>query len=87
MKKYMCGTTFKYELGWADDVHLFIYDSVEDVKSRNKCWEGCGIVKIDVDSDDYDDMDCNMEHVWVVEQNMEEMFRSRKTIEEWEKDK
>lgn len=87
MKKYMCGTTFEYELEWADDVALFIYDSIEDLKNKGQCWESCGIVEIDVDHENYGKMDNTVPHVWIEKENLELMFKNAKTMDEWEKSK
>lgn len=48
-KKYMCGVTFEYELGETDDIGL--YESLEELKSKTKCWSECGIVEIELENE------------------------------------
>lgn len=45
---YMCMTDFECELGAASGGNV-IFPSVEDLKSRLRCWEGCGIVKVKIE--------------------------------------
>lgn len=47
MYGYMCLVDFECELGFADCGNV-VYPSVESLKERRKCFEGCGIVKVAV---------------------------------------
>lgn len=44
---FMCKTDFLYELGNAAGGET-VYASVEDLKARRPCTEGCGIVEVEV---------------------------------------
>jgi hypothetical protein len=44
---FMCRTDFECELGGAIDGNK-IYPSIEAAKEYLKCWESCGIVKVEV---------------------------------------
>lgn len=44
---FMCKTDFLYELGNAVGGET-VYASVEDLKARRPCAEGCGIVEVEV---------------------------------------
>ena len=44
---YMDDVDFTHELGEAMGGNS-IYSSVRDLKENNECWDGCGIVKVEV---------------------------------------
>ena len=44
---YMCGVDWQHELGEAMGGNV-LYPSVDDLKQCMKCWESCGIVKVSV---------------------------------------
>ena len=45
---YMCTTDFECELYFAEGGSI-IYPSVENLRKRRKCVDGCGIVAVRVD--------------------------------------
>ena len=48
MKVYICGISFRYELGEASGGNQ-VYPSVEDLNKHSKCCHsGCGVVELDV---------------------------------------
>lgn len=55
-KFYCCGTDFLHERDFK------VFESVELLKETVTCWEECGIVEFEIDS--------NENINWVVEQNM-----------------
>ena len=44
---YMCKVDYELELGAASGGNV-VYPSINDLKERRKCVEGCGIVKVAV---------------------------------------
>lgn len=44
---FMCRTDYEYELENATG-GVDIYSSVNDLKNHKKCWEDCGIVKVEI---------------------------------------
>ena len=44
---YMCKTDFECELGLAEGGNI-VYPSVENLKKYKKCWDLCGVVKVEV---------------------------------------
>lgn len=65
MKKYLCGVTFQHELGETDDIG--IYDSIDQLKEKSKCYVECGIVEIEfvTKPENY------TAHTWILEQNFD----------------
>lgn len=45
---YSCGTDWQCEIGEVPDLEgkAPLYSSVEELKSKRKCWKSCGIVEI-----------------------------------------
>lgn len=44
LKKYICGVDWQHE--W-DQIREF-YPTIQSIKHHRKCWEGCGIVELEV---------------------------------------
>lgn len=55
---YMCGVDFQHEFGETD---VKTFASAEQLKAQTKCWESCGIVKVDLEVK-------NVE--WILEQDL-----------------
>lgn len=66
MKKYLCGPSFRYELG-ETQMDGYIFDSIEELKQKHSCWEECGIVEIEFEKlpEDYSS------HKWVVPEDLD----------------
>jgi len=50
----MCGVDFKYELGEAAGGNT-IYPSIADLKRNKPCWLECGIVRVSVVLDKWEE--------------------------------
>lgn len=52
MKLYACGVDWQHEIGphGAPDLSgkVPLYNSIEDLKAKRKCWIECGIVELEV---------------------------------------
>lgn len=70
MVKCLCGVSYQYEIGECDDIHY--YDTLEELKEKSKCWNECGVVRIEFDNPDMpDNYDKIKSKEWVVKQNMD----------------
>jgi hypothetical protein len=65
-KYYLCGIAFQHELGETDD--LSIFETLEDLKAKHKCWEECGIVELRVRKGKTPEE--WYAHRWIEEQNL-----------------
>ena len=50
----MCGVDWQHELGEAMGGNV-LYPSVDDLKRCMKCWESCGIVKVSVSMEKWEE--------------------------------
>lgn len=60
-KKYLCGVDYQHEMevGMAQ-----IYNSLEELKQKSKCWKECGIVEMELDKKGNE-----LAHRWIEDQN------------------
>lgn len=51
MKKvaYMCGVNYQHELDPDNPSPVRLYSTVDALKDSEKCWEECGIVKVEIE--------------------------------------
>lgn len=68
VRKYICGVSWQHELG---ECLINVYDSLELLKEKSKCWEQCGVVEIEFVGPTYPETrEEVVAHKWVVDQNM-----------------
>lgn len=77
MKKYyLCGITFRHELGHTN-CDGYIHESIEELKNHHSCWEECGIVEIEVEDGKLPESYSS--HKWVVPEDLD--WRKYQTVE------
>ena len=58
---YVCGVAYQHEI---DEIHVELYDSLEEAKEALPCWQQCGIVEMEINDNGYE-----IGHQWVEKQD------------------